>query len=171
MEYSSTFLAVAPDIVRAEFISNEFLLAFGEEVGVASGAMSQQTTSDGLDAADLPWTFPTDRPGIPSLARRLLPSEVRLDWHQEWGPAGARPIPGSMTVELHGSPSATVNATAKLIAKGQDTHYQVFTKIRTSLRWPVAGTVESTIDKELVGWILEVQSRVLRRRLELPTGG
>ena len=166
MRHTSKLLGVAPAVVRAEFTSREFLLAFSEEVGVTSGEL---TMADGdAHSADMPWTFPTNRPGIPSLAQKMLPAEVRLDWHQEWGPQSASPVTGTIRVDLHGSPSATVTATTSLAQTGSDTVYAVDTRTKTSLRWPVAGTVETTIDKELVGWILQVQSRVARRRLGLP---
>ncbi len=166
MEHTSTFVGAAPDAVFAEFISPDFLRAFSEEVGVISGDLETGST-DGAEVAFMPWSFPTDRPGIPSLARKMLPAEVRLDWQQRWGPLQQPPIPGTMTVALHGSPSANVEAKAQLSADGGNTVYRVNTKTKTSLKWPVAGTVEGTIDKELVGWILSVQARVLRRRLGL----
>lgn len=169
MEHISTFLGVTPEAVYAEFIDTEFLLAFSTEVGVESGELDL-SSGDGVETAGMPWRFPTDRPGIPSLARKLLPSEVMLDWRQQWGPLSAPPIPGTINVALHGSPSADVEAQAELAARGEDTIYRVRSKTRTSLRWPVAGTVESTVDKELVGWILQVQARVLRRRLRIPDG-
>lgn len=166
MKHTSKLQGASPAVVRAEFTSEAFLLAFSEEVGVTSGELT--LSDDGAHSADMPWVFPTNRPGIPSLARKLLPAEVHLDWHQEWGPADGAPITGVIHVELHGTPSATVRATTRLAAAGSDTAYEVDTQTKTSLRWPVAGTVESTIDKELVGWILQVQSRVARRRLGLP---
>lgn len=167
MEHRHTFSGIAPDAVYAEFISSDFLHAFSAEVGVVSGELTT-SAMDGAEIADMPWSFPTNRPGIPSLAQKFLPSEVNLDWHQAWGPAQGLPITGSMHVVLHGTPSADVTAKANLQASGSDTMYTVLTKTQTSLRWPVKGTVESTIDKELVGWILQVQARVLRRRLNLP---
>jgi hypothetical protein len=167
MEHTSTFLGATPEVVFTEFTSTDFLLAFSEEVGVVSGQLDV-TSDDGGETAAMPWSFPTDRPGIPSLARKLLPGEVHLDWRQTWGPLSQPPVPGIITVDLHGTPSAHVDAKAQLIAKGDTTVYNVVTKTKTSLRWPVAGTVENTIDKELVGWILQVQARVLRRRLKLP---
>ena len=169
MEHTATFPGVAPDQVFVEFTSSDFLLEFAAEVGVVSGELVTGEKA-GVVTADMPWSFPTDREGIPSLARKLLPETVRLDWHQEWGPADRRPIPGSIKVVLHGTPSATVTSTSHLVEQGADTQYRAATTTKTSLRWPVAGTVESTIDKELVGWILKVQRRVLRRRLQLPEG-
>lgn len=170
MEHTSTFVGVQPDAVFAEFISTDFLQAFSEEVGVISGDLTT-SSSDGVETASMPWSFPTNRPGIPSLAQKMLPGEVRLDWLQRWGPLADPPIPGSMTVALLGTPSAIVEATARLVATGGDAVYRVTTKTKTSLPWPLAGKVEGTIDKELVGWILSVQARVLRRRLSLPESG
>ncbi len=167
MKHMSTFRGIAPDAVYAELTTTDFLLAFAEEVGVVSGELDIRTSA-GTEVAAMPWSFPTNRPGIPSLARKLLPDEVQLDWFQQWGPLADPPIPGTMKVSLHGTPSATVNANAELAAQGEDTVYTIVTKTKTSLRWPVAGTVENTLDKELVGWILQVQARVLRRRLGLP---
>ena len=117
MEHSSTFAGATPEQVFAEFTSDDFLRAFSAEVGVASGELSH-SNDGGVESADMPWTFPTDRPGIPSLARKLLPSEVALDWHQEWGPVAANSIPGSMKVDLHGTPSALVTAQASLLQQG-----------------------------------------------------
>lgn len=169
MEHTSTFVGIAPEAVYDEFISQDFLLAFSTDVGVESGELDL-SSNEGVHTAGMPWRFATDRPGIPSLARKLLPNEVMLDWRQQWGPLSQPPIPGTIAVALHGSPSADVQARAELLAHGEDTVYRVRSKTRTSLRWPVAGTVESTIDKELVGWILQVQARVLRRRLRIPDG-
>jgi len=166
MEHTSTFLGVTPDAVFAEFVNADFLVAFSEEVGVVSGELSESTAA-GVVTSAMPWTFPTDRPGIPSLARKFLPGEVRLDWEQRWGPLREPPVPGAMTVELHGTPRATVEASAQLLQQGDTTVYKVVSRTRTSLKWPLAGTVESSIDKDLVGWILQVQARVLRRRLGL----
>ena len=167
MEHNALFIGTTPEIVFNEFTSADFMRAFSEEVGVFIGDIESGDT-DGVLSAMLPWNFPTNRPGIPSLAQKMLPAEVNLDWQQRWGPMQDPPIPGSMTVLLHGKPSATVEASATREARGEDTGYQVDTTTKTSLKWPVAGTVESTIDRELVGWILQVQARVLRRRLGLP---
>jgi hypothetical protein len=167
MEHTHAFAGVAPELVYREYISSDFLLAFSTEVGVNSGELALGA-SNGQETADMPWSFPTNRPGIPSLAQKLLPGEVHLDWHQQWGPVAEGLIPGAIQVELHGTPSAKVQATARLIADGDGTKYVVLSTTKTGLRWPVAGKVESTIDKELVGWILQVQARVLRRRLGLP---
>ena len=169
MEHTATFAGVTAEQVFAEFTDRDFLLEFADEVGVVSGELVTNERS-GVLSADMPWSFPTDREGIPSLARKLLPGTVRLDWHQQWGPADQRPIPGGIKVALHGTPSATVTSTSQLRDVGQDAQYRASTTTKTSLRWPVAGTVEGTIDKELVGWILRVQRRVLRRRLGLPEG-
>ena len=38
------------------------------------------------------------------------------------------------------------------------------TSTKASLPFPLAGKVQSMIDKDLVGWILSVQARVLARR-------
>jgi hypothetical protein len=170
MEHTSTFLGIAPEAVLAEFVDPDFLLAFSTEVGVTSGELDLGS-AEGVESAAMPWRFPTDRPGIPSLARKFLPEEVQLDWSQQWGPVSSPPIPGTIRVALYGSPSADVDAKADLMSKGEDTVYRVRSKTKTSLRWPLAGTVESSIDKELVGWILQVQARVLRRRLRIPESG
>lgn len=167
MEHKHIFSGASPDAVFAEFTNPDFLHAFSAEVGVESDHLTTSVT-DGIEKADMPWSFPTNRPGIPSLARKMLPPAVNLDWHQEWGPAQGSPISGSMHVVLHGKPSADVTAKAQLAAQGSDTVYTAVTTTKTSLRWPLAGSVEGTIDKELVGWILSVQARVLRRRLGLP---
>lgn len=167
MEHRHTFTGVSPEAVFAEFTAPDFLHAFSAEVGVVSEDL-KTADADGVQSADMPWSFPTNRPGIPSLAQKLLPSQVRLDWHQAWGPLAGDSVPGSIHVVLHGKPSADVTASAQLGGQGSDTVYTVHTTTKTSLKWPVAGTVETTIDKELVGWILSVQARVLRRRLGLP---
>lgn len=166
MEHTSTFAGVAAEDVAAQLADRDFLLAFGAEVGVTSGDVEQSERA-GVLAAAMPWKFATDRDGIPVLAKKFLPGQVELDWSQEWGPVDEAPIPGTIHVTLHGTPSAEVTARAELRQDGADTVYRVRSKTRTSLPWPMGSTIEGTVDKELVGWILQVQSRVLRRRLQL----
>ncbi len=117
MEHTWTFIGVAPEAVLAEFVDPEFLIAFSTEVGVDSGDLNLDS-ADGVESAEMPWRFPTDRPGIPSLARKFLPAEVHLDWSQRWGPVTAAPIAGTIHVALHGSPSADVRAESALAAPG-----------------------------------------------------
>lgn len=164
MEHTSTFDQVPVAAVYEQFISEDFLRAFAEEVGVVVERI-ELVEQGGLSIARMPWSFPTDRPGIPSLAQKLLPDEVRLDWQQQWRAPVDDRAEGSVNVALHGTPSAQVEGTADLSASGAGSRYVVRTSTKTAVPWPLGSKVEKTIDKELVGWILQVQARVLLRRL------
>lgn len=166
VEHTTRFLSSTVEQIRNEFSSVDFLHDFSSEVGVTNDG-AEVAEDNGATTAEMPWSFPTDRPGIPSLAKKLLPAEVKLDWKQRWEAASEQAADGEIHVALYGSPSATVVGQATLRQDGADVRYLVATTVKTSLRWPVAGTVESMVDKDLVGWILSVQARVLRRRLGL----
>ena len=163
MRHQTEFTGLTLHQVRDEFCSEDFLVAFATEVGVEVETVALRH-EEHRTLADMPWSFPTDREGIPSLARKFLPKEVRLDWRQEWGPAVGDVAEGRIHVELHGSPSASITGDAHLRASGDSVVYTVNTAIKTSLPRLMKKAVEPTIDKDLVGWILQVQSRVLRRR-------
>jgi hypothetical protein len=163
MDHTTDLRQVPIETVHREFVSEDFLRAFATEVGVVVEGIDLQE-KDGLTIARMPWSFPTDRPGIPTLARKLLPGEVRLDWQQQWGSVAQGRADGSVQVELHGTPSAQVRGTSSLRTDGTGTRYEVATTTKTAVPWPLGSTVEKTIDKELVGWILQVQVRVLLQR-------
>lgn len=163
MEHTADLRQVPIETVHREFVSEDFLRAFATEVGVVVEHIDLEER-DGLTIARMPWSFPTDRPGIPTLARKLLPGEVRLDWQQQWGAVAQGRADGSVNVELHGKPGAQVVGTAALRTDSSGTRYEVVTTTKTAVPWPLGSTVEKTIDKELVGWILQVQVRVLLRR-------
>lgn len=167
MEHTSQFPDVDIQAVWQEITAPEFLMAFALEVGVEAEGI-EQSREDDEHVAAMPWSFHTDRPGIPSLAQKLLPKRVKLDWRQRWAPVTGESAAGQVDVKLYGNPSANVVGQSSLAESAGGVTYVVLTQTKTSLRWPVAGKVEGMIDKDLVGWILSVQARVLRRRLGLP---
>jgi hypothetical protein len=67
-------------------------------------------------------------------------------------------------VHLLGSPKATSMGTSHLLVGEGGSTLTTSTSTKASLPFPLAGTVQSKIDKDLVGWILSVQARVLTRR-------
>lgn len=147
----------------SELTSEPFLLDFAHEVGV--DVHDLQCTTDGPRAlASMDWTFETDRPGIPALARKFLPTDVRLRWSQEWSPLTDGSATGRLDVELHGRPSATSTGDCLLVADGSGSTLSTATNTQADLPFPVRKTTEKLIDSELVGWILSVQERVLVRR-------
>ncbi len=156
-------LAIDPDVVLSELISEEFLLAFAEEVGVEVDDLVVGTSGDDAVAKML-WQFSTDKDGIPSLAKKMLPGEVRLSWAQSWGTLTDGVAAGTLEVNLLGNPKAVSNGTATLTAAGDGCTLATSTTTKASLPFPIAGKVQSMIDKDLVGWILSVQARVLTRR-------
>jgi hypothetical protein len=163
MDHVTELSGVPLEQVHQEFVSEDFLRDFATEVGVVVETIELRE-QDGLSIARMPWTFPTDRPGIPTLARKLLPDEVQLDWVQQWRAPNGDRATGSVQVQLHGTPSAEVNGSTALVAGSAGTSYQVQTTTKTAVPWPLGSSVEKTIDRELVGWILRVQARVLLRR-------
>ena len=110
------------------------------------------------------WSFDTDRPGIPAVARKLLPGDVRLRWSQWWGPLASDRATGRLEVVLMGTPSATSTGQCELLGTDSGATLSTNTTTKAKLPWGVAGPVEGRIDKDLVGWILSVQARVLERR-------
>lgn len=156
-------LAIDPDVVLSELISEEFLLAFAEEVGVEVDDLIVGTSGDDA-AAKMLWQFSTDKDGIPSLAKKMLPGEVRLSWAQSWGTLTDGVAAGTLEVNLLGNPKAVSNGTATLTVAGDGCTLATSTTTKASLPFPIAGKVQSMIDKDLVGWILSVQARVLTRR-------
>lgn len=158
-----TNLDMPPARTLAELTGESFLRAFAEEVGVH---VNDLTTGEaaGQATAAMDWSFETDRPGIPELAKRFLPSDVHLRWNQAWGPLADGRATGRLEVVLEGRPSATSTGECLLVAAGPGTTLTTSTSTKADLPFPVAGRVESLIDRELVGWILSVQARVLVRR-------
>ena len=147
----------------SELTSEPFLLDFAREVGV--DVHDLQCTMDGLQAvASMDWTFETDRPGIPALARKFLPTDVRLRWAQSWDPLTDGSATGRLDVELHGRPSATSTGNCVLVADDPGSTLRTSTTTSADLPFPVRKSTEKLIDSELVGWILSVQERVLVRR-------
>jgi Protein of unknown function (DUF2505) len=156
-------LTIPPAVVHADLISQDFLNAFATEVGVEVDSLMCDTSGERA-VATMEWRFSTSKPGIPELAQKLLPNEVRLSWAQEWGPLTAEGSDGTLEVHLLGSPRATSMGTSQLLVVGTGSTLATSTSTRASLPFPLAGKVQSMIDKDLVGWILSVQARVLARR-------
>jgi hypothetical protein len=156
-------LVVPAATTWAELTGEPFLRAFAAEVGVTVEALT--CGSDGDRAvASMDWTFETDRPGIPELAKRFLPADVHLTWNQTWDPLIGDRATGGLEVLLHGRPSATSTGHCELLAADRGSTLRTSTTTKADLPFPVAGRVESLIDRDLVGWILTVQARVLLRR-------
>jgi len=156
-------LSIPPAAVLSDLTSEDFLHAFAAEVGVEVDEL--ECTTDGQRAvATMLWRFSTSKPGIPELAQKLLPDEVRLSWAQEWGQLAHDSAAGTLGVHLLGTPKATSLGTTQLLLADGGCTLTTSTRTKASLPFPVAGRVESMIDKDLVGWILSVQARVLARR-------
>ena len=162
MEHSFD-LTIAPAAVHADLISEDFLNAFATEVGVEVDSLTCDASAERAVAA-MEWRFSTSKPGIPELAQKLLPDEVRLSWTQEWGPLTDAGAEGTLEVHLLGSPKATSMGTTELLVVDGGSTLATTTSTKASLPFPLAGRVQSMIDKDLVGWILSVQARVLSRR-------
>ncbi len=156
-------LTVPTATAWAELTAEPFLLAFAEEVGVAVTNL-ELGQADSTATASMDWSFETDRPGIPELAKRFLPSDVHLRWSQTWEPLDTGQATGGLEVLLIGRPSATTTATSLLVPADAGSTLTTSTRTKADLPFPVAGRVESLIDKDLVGWILSVQARVIQRR-------
>ncbi len=156
-------LTIPPATVHADLISEDFLNAFATEVGVEVDSLTCDS-SGARAVAEMQWRFSTSKPGIPELAQKLLPGEVRLSWAQEWGPLTAQGSEGTLEVHLLGSPKAVSTGTAQLLVVDAGSTLVTSTSTKASLPFPLAGKVQSMIDKDLVGWILSVQARVLTRR-------
>lgn len=164
MEHREGITGVDVQDVRQQLVDKEFLAAFADEVGVHTNAATL-THNAGVDHAVLVWSFSMDKPGIPSLARKFLSDQVTLTWDQTWQPVSGEGCDGQLLVTLDGKPGATSHGRCQVRAQGDSAVLMTDTSTRTSLPRLVAGGIEATIDKELVGWILQVQARVLRRRL------
>jgi hypothetical protein len=157
-------LTIPPTAVLSDLPSEEFLQAFSAEVGVEVDDLTCATDGD-QTTAQMAWRFSTSKAGIPELARRMLPGEVRLSWSQGWGPlADDGSAHGTLEVHLLGKPQATSLGTARLLPAQGGSRLVTSTSTKAALPFPVAGKVQSMIDKDLVGWILSVQARVLTRR-------
>ena len=156
-------LSLPPRAAWAELTSEPFLRAFAEEVGVDVHDMSC-TRDGGRESASMEWSFETDRPGIPELAKRFLPDDVHLTWRQWWDPLVEERATGQIDVVLKGRPSAASTGACLLVGSEAGSALTTSTRTKADLPFPVAGRVESLIDKELVGWIISVQARVLLRR-------
>jgi hypothetical protein len=160
MEHREVLSSTTVDAVRQLLSEHAFLEAFAREVGVEPGEIAVVEGPQAVEAS-MPWAFSTDIPVIPSWARPLLPSEVRLNWWQEWR---HREPHGDIRVDLEGRPAATCTGTARLTQAGDDVEYVVVTETKTKgVPWPLGGKVEAMVNKDLVGWILSVQARVANR--------
>lgn len=160
MEHRATIESTTVEAVQQLLSEHAFLEAFAKEVGVTAGEIDIDEEAE-VVKAQMPWQFRTDRAGIPSLAQRFLPQEVKLLWRQEWKQAAPH---GDIRVELEGRPAAICTGQANLTQNGEDVDYVVITETKTSgVPWPLGGRVESMINKDLVGWILSVQARVANR--------
>ena len=162
MDHVSNLSIPAPQTWQ-ELTSEPFLRDFATEVGVEVHDLVCQEQDD-LAVASMDWSFETDRPGIPELAKKFLPRDVRLRWSQSWAPFDGSAATGRLDVELSGRPSATSRGESRLIVAESGSRLTTSTKTSADLPFPVRRGVESMIDKELVGWILSVQARVLVRR-------
>lgn len=156
-------LTIAPAAVLADLTSEDFLHDFATEVGVEVDELTSAADGDRARST-MQWRFSTSKPGIPELAKRMLPGEVRLSWVQDWGPLADGGATGTLEVQLLGTPRATSLGSAQLLPAGSGCTLATSTTTKASLPFPVAGKVQSMIDKDLVGWILSVQARVLTRR-------
>jgi Protein of unknown function (DUF2505) len=157
MEHRAVLEATTVEKVQQLLNEHAFLEAFAKEVGVTPGPIEVED-----DTTTMPWSFRTDKAGIPSLAQKFLPKEVQLVWEQQWSDDAT----GSITVELNGTPAATCNGKATLTQDGDNVDYLVVTETKThGVPWPINGKIESSINKDLVGWILSVQARVANREL------
>lgn len=160
MEHRTVIESTTVEAVQELLSRHAFLEAFAKEVGVQTDGIDI-TEADSAVQAQMPWEFRTDRAGIPSLAQKFLPQQVRLTWWQEW--RTDQPT-GDIRVDLEGKPAAICTGTASLRQNGDDVEYTVITETKTSgVPWPLNGKVESMINKDLVGWILSVQARVANR--------
>lgn len=162
MEHVSNLTIPAPQTWQ-ELTGEPFLRDFATEVGVEVHDLMCQE-QDGRAVASMDWSFETDRPGIPELAKRFLPRDVRLRWSQSWAPFDGGAAAGRLDVELSGRPSATSRGESRLIGTKPGSRLTTTTTTSADLPFPVRRGVEAMIDKELVGWILSVQTRVLVRR-------
>jgi hypothetical protein len=157
-------LTIPPSTTWAELTGEPFLRAFAEEVGVtleelAVGAEGERAV------ARMEWSFDPDIPGVPELAKRFLPARVQLGWEQSWAPLGHdERADGRLDVVLQGRPGATAIGDCSLVPTSDGSTLRTTTRTSTELPFPLAGRIESLIDKELIGWILTVQARVLLRR-------
>lgn len=156
MEHNATLMGTTVEFLRLLLVTEQFQHDFAQEVGVDMERLSVQP-----DRVEMAWQFSTQKDGIPSLAKKLLPPTVNLTWDQEWTSQTA----GGLLVRLTGTPSAKCTGEAQLLQAGDDVTYAVTTETKTNLPWPVGGRVESMINKDLVGWILRVQVRVAQRHI------
>ena len=156
-------LSLSAERAHGELVDEAFLRAFATEVGVEVHDLTT-AVQDGEQVASMVWSFATDRPGIPSVARKLLPGDVRLRWSQWWGPLTDDRATGRLEVVLMGTPSATSTGQCELRGNGSGATLSTNTSTKAKLPWGMAGPIEGRIDKDLVGWILSVQARVLERR-------
>lgn len=162
MEHRALLEATTVEKVQQLLNEHAFLEAFAQEVGVTPGPIEVDESVEPAKTS-MPWSFRTDKAGIPSLAQKFLPKEVQLVWEQQWQDNAT----GSITVELNGTPAATCTGRASLTQDGDNVDYLVVTDTKThGVPWPINGKIESTINKDLVGWILSVQARVANRELE-----
>jgi hypothetical protein len=162
MEHASD-LAIPAPLTWQELTAESFLRDFAAEVGVEVHDLVCDER-DGRAIAAMDWSFETDRPGIPELAKKFLPRDVRLRWSQSWAPFDGSAAAGQLDVELSGRPSATSRGDSRLLATAPGSRLTTTTTTSADLPFPVRRGVEAMIDKELVGWILSVQARVLVRR-------
>ncbi len=162
MDHSFDLTIPAADVL-ADVTTEDFLHAFATEVGVEVDSLTCDTSGERA-VATMEWRFSTSKPGIPELAQKLLPGEVRLSWAQEWLPLTDQGAEGTLEVHLLGSPKATSMGVSQLLVVEGGSTLVTSTTTKASLPFPIAGKVQSMIDKDLVGWILSVQARVLTRR-------
>jgi len=159
MEHRAVIESTTVEKVQQLLNEHAFLEAFAKEVGVTPGPIEVDEEAQ-IVTTTMPWAFRTDKAGIPSLAQKFLPKEVHLVWQQQWQDDAT----GHITVELDGTPAATCTGKATLTQNGDHVDYLVVTQTKThGVPWPINGKIESSINKDLVGWILSVQARVANR--------
>ncbi|MGV1004677.1 MAG: DUF2505 family protein [Candidatus Nanopelagicales bacterium] len=179
MEHSHEVSPATPTDVYARLIEPGFLTAFSTELGVTLDGI---TTDIGADPdgdwqqATLLWEFATAGLPIPGAAQRFLGQQVALRWQQKWrelppGSPDARTHAGELEAVLSGRPGATTKGTIWLKPFGAATLLGTDARTKINLLRPIAAPLEATVDSQLVGWILRVQARVLRRELGLPPAG
>lgn len=142
-----------------------FIAAYAERIGVEVDSLATEQLP-AAQSLSMNWSFSTNQPGIPALAKQFLPERVELVWRQQWqDPQGGDAV-GEIGVQLIGRPSSESTGAALLHQEQYDIAYRVDTQTSTALPWPVGPQVERLIDKDLVGWILHTQVEVLQEWTE-----
>ncbi|MGB8022151.1 MAG: DUF2505 domain-containing protein [Candidatus Nanopelagicales bacterium] len=156
-------LAVPASVALAELTGEGFLRDFAAELGIDMVALSLGRSGD-QTLASMDWRLDTGKHDVPDLARRFLPEHVQMRWDQAWGPLRNGRARGTIEVAIVGRPSATTSGECRLVAVDPGCRLTTSTTTRAQLPRPLAGRVEALIDRDLVGWILSVQGRLVLER-------